>query len=626
MQYGIAQLNTIIGDVQGNMVKARAAVEKLVGDGADIICLTELFITGYPPRDLIYRKDLIEANVLAAAEIVGWSAEFPGRVIVFGYVEPNPIDGEKDYFNSIIACRDGKIINKRHKVLLPTYDVFSEARYFQAGDADVEFLPFEHKGRKIGIINCEEAWNDPAFWAERLYDVDPVAEMVACGAQEIIVINASPYRMGVIEQRRAMIATHAKRHNVPIIYVNQVGYNDDVGFDGTSFGVNGNGQVIFQSPSFMEEIAVYGTDNFPVPLSVLDAPWQAQIVLAAQCGIRDYVTKLGIKGPVILGLSGGIDSALVAFLAATALGSQRVIGVGLPSEFSSGHSVTDAEKLAKKLGIHWAVEPIKPPHDAVRVAIDGVTAQLYEDVAAQVGGGGFSGEIFGRPRVPVADSGVTDENIQARLRMIYLMGLANYFNGILLTTGNKSEMAVGYCTLYGDMGGGLAVISDLFKTKVFDVCRWINETMRDEIIPWNTINKPPSAELRPDQIDQNSLPPYAVLDEILAAFVEDGKSPDEIAKGMQDYDRQMKYKGETGRDLIEDVYWVCQTTVRNEFKRKQSATGLKFTKKMFRFGWEHPIVHKLPVRGVSKQSGGAQPSFPLGGEKIEDISEVRPNH
>lgn len=612
MNIGIAQLNTIVGDVQGNLAKGRAAYEQCVKNGANVVVLAELFTTGYPPKDLIRRRDLISANLEAVETINGWSKEL-GVPIIYGFIEPNPVDGEKDHFNAVMTAIDGKPANIRHKTLLPTYDVFNEDRYFQPGDVAKEFAPVNIGGVLCGVINCEEAWNDPSFWKERLYKINPVAEMVKNGAKMIIVVNASPFREGVFEKRVQMMAAHCKLHGVPCVYVNQVGYNEDVGFDGRSFAMNDKGEVTYLAAPFREEIAVVDPNDFPLPEKVLHIPWQQEMVLALTTGVRDYFGKLGINGPAVLGLSGGIDSALVAYIAAAALGKDRVVGVGMPSEYSSDHSKSDAEQLARKLGIHWALEPIRKPHNAVRDAANHIMDQLYSDVASQVGSD--SVQLFGRPQVNIEDSGVTDENIQARARMLYLMTVSNFFNGVLLTTGNKSETAVGYCTLYGDMSGGLAVISDVLKTKVFEICRWINETSRDEIIPWNTINKPPSAELRPGQTDQQSLPPYEVLDEIIVGYVEDELAPSEIEKQMYSYDRAMKYNRDTGRDLVNDIYWVCQTTDRNEHKRKQSATGLKVSKKMFKMGREVPIVHKLPVRGVVKH--GASPSFPLGGEKVE---------
>lgn len=611
MNIGIVQLNTIIADIDGNMLKAKKAVEQSVCGGAEIVVLSELFITGYPPRDLIHRKDLIDANVRAVDDFIRWSEELK-TTIVFGYVEPNPTDGQKDYFNTVLTVSNGKVVNKRRKTLLPTYDVFSEDRYFEAGNHNTEFVPFELNGVKIGVINCEEGWNDADFWKERLYSFDPVTELVANGAQYIVWTNASPYRIGIDELRTKMAEAHCKRHNIGLVYVNQVGYNDDIGFDGSSFAMNKRGEIIHQSLPFREDVVVFGTDAMAIPEKVLEMPWQHKVMLALQTGIRDYFNKLGIKGPAIIGLSGGIDSAIVAFLAATALGPDRVIGVGMPSRFSSDGSVTDAEKIAKKLGIHFVVQPIKEQHDSVRTALDGINTALINRHLANE-----RTEFFGRKNfVKVADSGVTDENIQARLRGIYLMGISNFYNGIVLSTGNKSEMAVGYCTMYGDMCGGLSVISDLLKTKVFDLCRWINEAMRDEIIPFATIDKPPSAELRANQKDQDSLPPYPILDEIITKLVEEAKATDQIIKEMVTYDRSMKYKGETDRDLEGDIVWVCQKTMMNEFKRKQAPTGLKLTNKSFRFGLEWPIVHKLTVRGVAKQDSGAAPPFPLGGEKL----------
>lgn len=603
MNIGVVQLNNIVADTETSLAKAKSAIEKCVSDGADVVVLTELYTTGYPPRDLIYRNDLIEANLNAMKTIQDWSKEF-NTTIVFGCITKNPNEGQKPFFNTAAVVSKGEMVQMRNKTLLPTYDVFSEDRYFQAGamvDGKTNFEPVTIADQQVGIVICEEAWNDAAYWKRRLYSVDPVARMVENGAKYIIAINASPFRMGIRDLRHDMIASHCKRHRIGFCYVNQVGYNDDVGFDGNSFAMNTSGEVIFQAPPFAESVVTFATDAQPLPDVVLEYQWQHEVFLALATGIRDYFRKLGINGPAIIGMSGGIDSALVAVLAANALGKDRVIGVGMPSEFSSEGSKTDAEKLAKKLGIRFVMKSISTVHDPIRVAVDSMNYSLSATTQIKA----------------CVDSGVTDENIQARIRGVYLMALANYYNGVVLSTGNKSEIAVGYCTIYGDMCGGLAVISDLFKTKVFELCRWINDTLKEEIIPWNTINKPPSAELRANQTDQQSLPPYDVLDDILSQFVEHNKSPDEIAAPMKDYDLEMKYAERTGRNLQNDIYWVCQTVHRNEFKRKQAPTGLKLTEKMFKSGWEMPIVHKLPVHGVVKQ--GAEHPF----EKEVDDARVR---
>jgi NAD+ synthase (glutamine-hydrolysing) len=621
MKIGIVQLNTIIGDVDGNVRRGIEAIKSLAENGASVAVLTELFTTGYPPRDLLYRKDLISANGVGIEKLVEASKTY-NITVVAGFVEPNTKNGQKQFFNAAIAAQDGKIISIRHKTLLPTYDVFAEDRYFEPGKEFGERKQpsphspvagvFEVNGTRIGLVICEEAWNDAKFWTQRVYDLDPVSEVVSMGAQYVVSINASPYRMGVVKTRREMIAAHARKHGVGFCYVNQVGFNDDVGFDGNSFATNALGEIIYHSPSWVEDITVFDTEALPIPEASYYVDWQHEVLNALVTGVRDYWQKLGIKGPAIIGLSGGIDSAIVAYVAVAALGRNNVIGVGMPSEFSSDGSVGDAEKIARKLGVHFAVEPIKTPHNDIRHEVDGINEQLFKVPETDPR---FPTPIvpmlFGKLQHRIEDSGVTDENLQARIRGIYLMAIANYFNGVVLSTGNKSEMAVGYCTIYGDMCGGLSVISDLYKTKVFDLCRWINTTHREEIIPWDTINKPPSAELRKDQKDQDSLPPYETLDAILNCYVERQMAPDDIVAELVTFEKTMYYRKQFNRGLEDDVYWVCQTVDRNEFKRKQAATGLKLTEKMFKFGWEHPIVHKLAVHGHVKQETGASPAFPL---------------
>lgn len=621
MKIGIVQLNTIVGDIEENVAKGILAIEANVNSGAEIIVLTELFTIGYPPKDLITRKDQVKLNEYGLGKIIKYSKDIPEKIIIVGYVERNYVVGEKANFNSAVAIKNGAIIASRRKELLPTYDVFAEDRYFQPGTREYNAANsiFEFNGKKIGLIICEEAWNDQEFWKEIIYDHDPVEDSVKNGAEYIISINASPYRMGVVETRHNMVSAHCKKHNIGFCYVNQVGYNDDVGFDGSSFVMNKNGEFVYNSPMWRQDIVVVDTESDPVEYSKPE--WQQEVLGALTTGIRDYWQKLGIKGPAIIGLSGGIDSALVAFLATASLGAKNVIGVGMPSEFSSSGSVSDAEKLAQALGIRFAIEPIQSAHTQIRIAVDDVNDQLFtkDDNGMQKTLSMIRGtntpvvqEIFGKNRIRIEDSGVSDENIQARIRGIYLMTLANFYNGIVLSTGNKSEVAVGYCTIYGDMCGGLSVISDLYKTKVFDLCRWINETTKQEIIPWNTINKPPSAELRKDQKDQDSLPPYDVLDTILEMFVEKAMSPEEICAKYASVDASAKYLVATNRNLVNDIYWVCQMVIRNEFKRKQAATGLKLTSKMFKDGWQYPIVHKMKIGGISKQESGASPAFPKG--------------
>lgn len=574
MKIALAQINTIVGDVSGNLKLAKDFIEQAEKQGSDLILFPELLTTGYPPKDLLFREDLIDLNLEAKDELVKLTENI-SATIIFGYVERTNKNGCKPLYNAACVASGGKVIQTRFKTLLPTYDVFEEYRYFEPGPK--VFEPFEIKGRKVGVIICEETWNND-YWVNNLYDIDPVAEMVKAGATDIACINSSPYRIGIPETRRKMIAKLCIKHDVTFSYVNQIGYNDEVGFDGNSFVLNKAGKVIAFGLPFYQEIVYADTVNGQaVSESSYQFDWQLVAINALTTGIKDYCGKIGIKGPAIIGLSGGIDSALVAYLATVALGKDQVIGVGMPSEFSSEGSVTDAEMIAKKLGIRFLLEPIKSQHNEFRNAVDSMLMQNGESTM-----------------VPsCSESGVTDENLQARIRGMLLMALANYYNGIVLSTGNKSEMAVGYCTLYGDMCGGLASISDLYKTQIFDICKYINTTLKDEIIPWNTINKPPSAELRKDQKDSDSLPPYETLDAILFKYVDEAKSPKQIAKEMLTLDAEIKYEKATGRNLKNDIVWTCNAVIRNEFKRKQSPTGLKVSQKLFKYGWTQPIVHKL---------------------------------
>jgi NAD+ synthase (glutamine-hydrolysing) len=591
MKIALAQINTIVGDVDYNLAKAEEYIKVAHQAGADVVLLPELVTTGYPPRDLLYRKDLISRNIRAKDFLVELTRTIP-VVIAFGYVERTETDGMKPLYNAACIAQNGKVLQTRFKTLLPTYDVFEEYRYFEPGPH--RFEPVDVKGVKVGLIICEEAWNDKNFWQKHLYSFDPVSEMAKAGAEYIFCLNSSPYRKGVADVRRKMIAQHCKSNHVGFAYVNQVGFNDEVGFDGNSFTMNSNGDVVSRCTPFIEVLDIVDTESAkPLPTSLLDIPWQEEVLGALRLGVKDYFGKLGFTGPAIVGLSGGIDSAIVAFIAREALGTNRILGVGMPSEFSSPGSISDAEKIAKKLGIRFVVEPIAKQHDGMRVAIDNINESLYREHASNPYK--RATPLFNREFVKCQDAGVTDENLQARIRGIYLMGLANYYNGLVLSTSNKSESAVGYTTLYGDMCGGLAVISDLPKTMIFELCSYINLVSREEIIPWNTINKPPSAELRADQKDSDSLPPYETLDAILYRFVDEAKCPREIIDEMATVTAEVKYLSETNRNLKEDIIWVCNAVSRNEYKRKQSPTGLKVSAKLFKYGWQMPIVHRLPA-------------------------------
>lgn len=600
MRIALAQINTIIGDVTYNQKVATKFIMDSDEWQVDLVVLPEMLLTGYPPRDLLNRKDLIDQNLKAKNELVKLTENLKCG-IVFGYVDRTNKDGQKPLVNNVVLAYKGKILQTRTKTLLPTYDVFEEYRYFEPGPRvfnSIDFTTQNGDNVKLGLVICEEAWNDKEFWKTHLYDVDPVSELVKNGANYLVVVNASPYRKEIIDTRIKMMAQHCLRHNVGACYVNQVGYNDEVGFDGNSFAINSDGELIAHSTHFSEDLLIFNTQDLHIPNEVyqfyVKQPWQEEVLTALITGVKDYFEKQNLKGPAIIGLSGGIDSAIVAYIAKQALGKDRVIGIGMPSKFSSSGSVEDARKIAQTLGIHFVVEPIKQQHDAIRVAVDNMNVNLLKRKEEE--------ELF-REKDPVSfqnrtfkdceDSGITDENIQARLRGLYLMALSNYYGGLVLSTGNKSEMAVGYCTLYGDMCGGLAVISDVPKTMVYDLCRYINDISRAEIIPKNTIEKPPSAELRANQKDQDSLPPYWLLDMVLYQYVDEGKCHQEVLESILSDPRIIGYNDATSRDLVTDILWVCDAITKSEFKRKQAPTGLKISHKHFKYGWTQPIVHRL---------------------------------
>ena len=479
--------------------------------------------------------------------------------IVVGFVDRNPGSTGRRLYNAAAFCVGGEVRDRIHKMLLPTYDVFDEDRYF--APAESTHL-VEHAGTKLGITICEDVWNDEEFWPQRRYHRDPVDELAEQGAELFLNISASPFTLGKQRVRRDMIRQKARKHGVPFVYVNQVGANDELVFDGHSIVVDEQGELIAALPDFEEGFAAIELSSEPsasgdvMPLDVV-APSEAELARRALVlGIRDYLRKTGFK-QVVIGLSGGIDSALTAALAVEALGAENVRGIAMPSQYSSEHSLTDAKALADNLGVQYDVVPI----EGIYGSYVGALADL------------FAGK----------QEGVAEENLQARARGDLLMAISNKFGSLLLTTGNKSELAVGYCTLYGDMSGGLAVISDLPKTLVYDVSRQINASAGREIIPQNTIDKPPSAELRPGQKDEDSLPPYDVLDAILERYVEKHESVDEIVAAGFD--------GEVVRDLVRMIN-------RNEYKRRQAAPGIKITSKAFGMGRRYPIAASYRFTGA----------------------------
>jgi NAD+ synthase (glutamine-hydrolysing) len=544
MKIALAQINTTVGDLTGNEAKILAAYRRGVEGGVEMVMFPELTITGYPPRDLLHKKSFITQNLAVLNRLAAASGQ-AGMLI--GFVGENKTKPGRELSNCVALLQNGRVVETRVKSLLPTYDVFDEDRYFEPA---TENKPVEFGGRKLGLTICEDIWNDEDFWPERRYRHNPPVELAAAGAGILFNVSASPWSLGKEETRHQMLRSMALKAKRPVVFCNQVGGNDELVFDGGSLAFNANGTLIGRCDMFAEDFAVIDTEsNIEVPR----IQWSAEeyIYKALVLGLRDYLHKCGFKSAV-LGLSGGIDSALTAVLAVDALGKENVRGVSLPSQYSSQGSLEDARILAERLGIRYDVIPIQPEFEAVKQQLQTVFAGLKEDT--------------------------TEENIQARLRGVTLMALSNKFGSLLLTTGNKSELAVGYCTLYGDMCGGLAVISDVPKTMVYRLSRWINRER--EIIPESSITKPPSAELRPNQTDQDSLPPYDVLDAILDAYVVQGKTLSEIVAAG--YDELM-------------VKRVIRLIDFNEYKRRQAAPGLKVTSKAFGVGRRIPIAQKFQI-------------------------------
>ncbi len=543
MKIGVLQLNATIGDFQANRSKLVAAYGEACTRGAELVIAPELFLCGYPPRDLLLRPDFIAASLTTLAEVAKAIGPVP---LCVGYVDRSDARPGRPLTNSVAVLQDGKIIWRQDKSLLPTYDVFDEDRYFEPAKTT---RPFEFKGRQLGLTICEDIWNDADFWPERLYRRDPVKELIAQGADLILNLSASPWHAGKEKTRLAMLQRVARDEKVPLVQVNLVGANDELIFDGHSVALNRAGEPIATGKAFAEDLFVVEVDG-AAPL--VNVPWPApeeQLFRALALGIRDYVHKCGFKS-VVLGLSGGIDSALTAVLAVAALGADKVMGVSLPARYSSGGSLTDAEQLAKNLGIRYEVLPIEPVFKAVEGQLANVFAGTKPNEA--------------------------EENIQSRLRGVTLMALSNKFGSLVLTTGNKSEMAVGYCTLYGDMCGALAVIADVFKTDIYKMARWVN---RDKIvIPPDSITKPPSAELRPNQKDQDSLPEYATLDAILQLYVVENLGKDEII--------QRGFHAAVVNDVINKVTF-------SEYKRRQAAPGLKVSPRAFGMGRRIPIAQRF---------------------------------
>lgn len=546
MKIALGQINTTIGDFTGNIAKIVEFSGRARQAGAKLILFPELSICGYPPRDLVEKTSFLNRNLTALQEVADKTS---GIAVVCGYASPAESNTGKSVMNSAAFLKDGRIAFTQSKRLLPTYDVFDESRNF-APARHQELFPFNNS--KIALTICEDAWNDKNFWNRRLYGVDPVEDLLSAGGQVLLNISASPFHIGKNEFRQKMLTAIATHYHVPVAMVNQVGGNDSLLFDGSSFAIAPDGTVIARAKSFEEDLVVFDGTTLVGEKHEQLCGAEATAYAALVLGTRDYVTKCGFRR-VFIGLSGGIDSALTAAIAVEALGAENVTGVAMPSPFSSPGSVTDARELASNLRIKFEVVEIGGMFDAFRTGLAKVFAGLPEDV--------------------------TEENIQARIRGNILMALSNKFGGMVLSTGNKSELGVGYCTLYGDMAGGLAVISDVPKTMVYRISRYVNS--RRAVIPESTMTKAPSAELRPGQFDSDSLPPYEVLDRILEDYVEEAKSAEQIS-------------GEHGFDL-DLVRGVIMMVERSEYKRQQAAPGIKISEKAFGVGRRFPIAARHQV-------------------------------
>ncbi len=544
MKIALGQINPTVGDFSGNATKIIDFSRRAQAAGAGLIVFPELSVCGYPPRDLVERPSFVTHNREAAERI---AAQTKGIAVICGLVTPADSDAGKSVMNSAALLMDGKIAFLQSKMLLPTYDVFDEMRNF-APARKQELFPF--CGNRMALTICEDAWNDKQFWVKRLYTVDPVEALIQAGANLVLNISASPFWIGKRELRRDMLASIARQHNVPVVLVNQVGGNDSLVFDGSSLVLNREGNVIAQGRSFEEDLIYFDSQTLTGEMHEQVAGDEASAYSALVLGTRDYIQKCGFQ-KAIVGLSGGIDSALTAVIAADAVGAENVIGVGMPGPYSSPGSIADARALARNLGIRFELLSINPAYEAYRQILSDVFAGLPQDV--------------------------TEENIQSRARGALLMALSNKFGAIVLSTGNKSELGVGYCTLYGDMVGGLAVISDVPKTLVYRLSAYVNS--RRPVIPQASLEKPPSAELRPDQKDSDSLPPYEILDAILEDYIEDSHSAEQIAA-----DRKFD---------IELVKRVIRMVDRAEYKRQQAAPGLKISPKAFGYGRRVPIAAKF---------------------------------
>lgn len=541
MKVAIAQFNARIGDFDGTLKTLSDRVARARAAGADLVVFPEMAVSGYPAKDLLERHGFIDRNLETLRAL---AAEARGIAVVAGFISRNESGAGKPFFNSAAFLENGGVSHVTHKCLLPTYDVFDEARHFESAPRALGLVEF--RGVPLGITICEDIWNDPDLFPHSLYRYDPVRDLVSRGARLILNLSASPFSLGKPERRRRIAAHAAWKYRVPVVLANQVGGHDDIVFDGHGFAVDAEGQVLAQCGGFVDDLVVVDTDRTAAGPDPLFPGEAEQVFGALVLGTRDYVCKCGFR-QVVLGLSGGIDSALTACVAVEALGAENVLGVAMPSAFNAPASLTDAADLARNLGIRLETLPVGPVYEAFLGQLAPV----------------FAGTPFGG----------AEENLQARIRGTLLMAISNKRGAMVLSTGNKSELAVGYCTLYGDMCGGLAVISDLFKTRVYEVSRWVNRDR--EIIPRSTLEKAPSAELRPNQTDQDDLPPYDLLDRVLELYVEERRSVAEIA--AQGVDEALARR-------------VARLVDCNEYKRRQAAPGIKVTEKAFGAGRRLPLA------------------------------------
>jgi NAD+ synthase (glutamine-hydrolysing) len=543
VKIALGQINPTVGDFSGNAAKHIEFSRRAQANGAGLILFPELSVCGYPPRDLVERPSFVARNRETARQI---AVATRGISVICGLVTPAESETGKSVMNSAALLQDGTIAFEQSKMLLPTYDVFDEMRNF--APAKSQSL-FSFCGNQVALTICEDAWNDKLFWPKRLYTIDPIEALIRAGGNFVLNISSSPFWIGKRELRRDMLASIARHHKVPVAMVNQVGGNDSLMFDGSSIVLNPEGNIIAQGHSFEEDLIYFDSKTLTGDIHSQIEGEEASVYAALVLGTRDYMHKCGFQ-KAIIGLSGGIDSALTAVIAADAVGPENVIGVGMPGPYSSPGSIDDARALAHNLGICFEVLSINTAFEAYRQTLKNTFAGQKEDV--------------------------TEENIQSRARGTLLMALSNKFGAIVLSTGNKSELGVGYCTLYGDMVGGLAVISDVPKTLVYRLSHYANS--RRPVIPQSTLQKPPSAELRPGQKDSDSLPPYEVLDAVLEDYVEDAHSVERIAS-------------DRGFD-IEVVRRVVRMVDRAEYKRQQAAPGIKISPKAFGYGRRFPIAAK----------------------------------